>query len=76
MKFYIHTPYIQLNQLLKVARIADTGGQAKMMIEDGLVQLNGTQEFRIRAKIRPGDSVTAFSKTIQVFASEPEKSED
>lgn len=70
MKYYIHTPYIQLNQLLKLARIAETGGQAKFMIEDGVVKLNGKQEFRIRAKIRPGDIVQALSQTIQVLASE------
>lgn len=72
MKFFIHTPYIQLNQLLKAARLAETGGQAKMMIEDGLVKLNGLPESRIRAKIKPGDVVSAFSKTIEVYAAESE----
>jgi ribosome-associated protein len=72
MIFYIHTPYIQLNQLLKASGLAETGGQAKMMIEDGLVKVNDQQESRIRAKLKAGDRVEAFSKTVLIQTQEEE----
>ena len=49
--------YIELMQLLKVKDIAQSGGHAKMIIEDGAVKVNGEQEFRKRNKLRPGDVV-------------------
>ncbi len=57
MKFKIHTDYIQLIQLLKAIQWAETGGQAKWLVEEGLVRLNGEVEFRKRAKLRVGDVV-------------------
>lgn len=57
--FKIKGEYIELIQLLKVMGIADTGGQAKMMVEDGLVKVNGKTEDRKRAKLRKGDRVEA-----------------
>ena len=59
--------YIELMQLLKVKDIAQSGGHAKMIIEDGGVAVNGTQEFRKRNKLRPGDviEVEGISITIQ-----------
>ena len=44
--------YIQLNQLLKLENIASTGGEARYMIEQGQVKVNGE-------KIRSGDRVEA-----------------
>lgn len=55
--FKIEGEYIELIQLLKVLGVAETGGQAKMIVEDGLVKLNGLPEDRKRAKLRPGDKV-------------------
>jgi ribosome-associated protein len=49
--------FIELNKMLKILQIAQTGGHAKLMIQDGLVSLNGEQESRIRAKLRAGDVV-------------------
>lgn len=49
--------YIVLLQLLKIQQIAQSGGHAKMMVEDGLVQVNGKKEYRKRKKLRPGDVV-------------------
>ncbi len=49
--------YIELMQLLKVKDIAQSGGHAKLIIEDGGVVVNGVQEFRKRNKLRPGDVV-------------------
>lgn len=49
--------FIELIKLLKLKQIAQSGGHAKIMVEDGLVQVNGEQEFRKRKKLRPGDVV-------------------
>lgn len=49
--------YIELIQLLKVLSLAASGSEAKMLVDDGDVYLNGTQEFRRRAKVRSGDRV-------------------
>jgi ribosome-associated protein len=49
--------FIELFKLLKILNIAGSGGEAKQMVEAGLVKLNGAPESRKRAKIRPGDQV-------------------
>ena len=59
--------FIELISLLKLKRIAETGGHAKMMVEDGLVKVNGEQEFRKRNKLRVGDVVTLKEITISII---------
>lgn len=49
--------YIKLEDFLKVRGLADTGGQAKLLIQDGLVQVNGAAETRRGRKLRVGDRV-------------------
>ena len=49
--------FIELNKMLKLLQIAQTGGHAKLLIQDGLISLNGEPESRIRAKLRTGDVV-------------------
>jgi len=58
--------YIELIKMLKLLRIAESGGQAKMMVEDGEVTLNGVAESRKRAKLRIGDVVRIFGKSIKI----------
>ena len=55
--FPIHTEYIDLLQFLKAIGIAATGGEAKMLVDDGFIQVNGEDESRRRRKLRPGDRV-------------------
>ena len=55
--FPIHTEYIDLLQFLKATGIAATGGEAKMLVDDGFIQVNGADESRRRRKLRPGDRV-------------------
>ncbi len=62
--FKIKGEYIELIQLLKVTGIAETGGHAKMIVEEGRVKLNGQPEDRKRAKLRPGDKVEVEGETI------------
>jgi ribosome-associated protein len=58
--------YIELIKLLKVMRVSESGGQAKLMVEDGIVFLNGVQENRKRAKLRSGDVVEVLDFRIKV----------
>ncbi|MGH1437952.1 MAG: RNA-binding S4 domain-containing protein [Lewinella sp.] len=58
--------FIELINLLKLKQIAQSGGHAKMMVEDGLVTVNGEQEFRKRKKLRPGDIVELEEITISI----------
>lgn len=48
---------IKLDQFLKLAQVVQTGGQAKQVIQAGLVQVNGEVEYRRGRKLRPGDVV-------------------
>lgn len=58
--------FIELIKLLKLLRIASSGGEAKMMVEDGEVRLNGNPESRKRAKLRDGDIIQIFGKEILI----------
>ncbi|MCX6229180.1 MAG: RNA-binding S4 domain-containing protein [Bacteroidia bacterium] len=64
----IGAEYIELIKLLKHLHIAQSGGHAKIMVEDGEVKLNGEIEFRKRAKLRPGDLVETSGKEISIEA--------
>lgn len=55
--FKIEGDYIELIQLLKATGIAQTGGHAKFIVEDGEVIRNGEVETRKRAKLIPGDEI-------------------
>ncbi len=59
--------FIELINLLKLKQIAQSGGHAKMMVEDGLVTVNGEQEFRKRKKLRPGDIVELEEVSISII---------
>jgi ribosome-associated protein len=49
--------YIELNDLLKVTGLFDSGGMAKIAIAEGRVTVDGQQELRRRCKIRAGQVV-------------------
>lgn len=51
-------PFIKLDQFLKLMQIAPSGGQAKLLIQDGYVQVNGSVETRRGRKLFTGDKVT------------------
>jgi ribosome-associated protein len=65
-EFNLDSEYIELIKLLKLLGIAETGGHAKILVEEGEVFLNGEQEFRKRAKLRPGDQVNILGETIRI----------
>lgn len=65
-EYELKSEYIELYKLLKINRIASTGGHGKIMIEEGEVMLNGVVEFRKRAKIRKGDIIQCEGVSIKV----------
>ena len=60
--------YIQLNQLLKLENIVSTGGEARQLIEHGMVRVNGQVADAIRKKIRTGDRVEVSGEVLMVEA--------
>jgi ribosome-associated protein len=62
--------HITLDALLKATGLADSGGMAKTLITDGLVQVNGEVETRRGRKLRVGDAVALGDARVQVVAGE------
>jgi ribosome-associated protein len=58
--------FIELVKLLKIAQIGQTGGHAKMIIEEGSIKVNGEQELRKRRKLRAGDLVEFENMKIKI----------
>jgi len=61
--------FIELHKLLKITTIALSGGEAKIMIAEGLVSVDGAVELRKRCKIHPGQIVECQGTTVKVVAS-------
>ncbi|MDX6229994.1 MAG: ribosome-associated protein [Frankiales bacterium] len=57
---------IRLGQLLKLAGLVDSGGEAKALLAAGTVTVNGTVEMRRGAQLRPGDVVHVPGGTVQL----------
>jgi len=66
----IHTEFIKLQDALKFANIVYSGGEAKQMILDGLVTVNGEVCTMRGKKLRPGDRVLFMGATYVVTANE------
>ncbi len=62
--FKIEGEYIELIQLLKAVGIAQTGGHAKFIVDEGDVVRNGEVETRKRAKLTPGDRIEVDGNVI------------
>lgn len=62
----ITTEYITLGQFLKLADAVSGGGEAKMVIADGLVLVNGEIDTRRGKKLYEGDVVTFQNESYQV----------
>lgn len=65
-EFKVNTGFINLQQLLKVTNIAQSGGHAKILIEEGEVSVNEETEFRKRKKLYPGDVVKVMEQEIKI----------
>lgn len=58
--------YIQLNNLLKLLQIAQTGGHAKIIIQNEEVKVNGKTETQIRKKLRKSDLVEIGERAVKI----------
>ncbi|HJB20550.1 MAG TPA: S4 domain-containing protein YaaA [Candidatus Fournierella merdavium] len=65
-KILIHTEYIKLDSLLKLAGLVETGGEAKLLIQEGQVQVNGEVCTMRGKKLRAGDTVTLDGRTVAI----------
>ena len=66
--FELKGEFIALNDLLKIEGIADSGGQGKAFVADGLVRVDGQVELRKTAKIRAGQVVECMGHQITLKA--------
>lgn len=62
----ITTEYIKLDQFLKWAGVTDSGAEAKIIIAEGKVTVNGEVALQRGKKIRPGDIVSIGKQSFQV----------
>lgn len=62
----IHTEFIKLQDLMKFAGATDTGGEAKNLIQDGQVSVNGEVCLQRGKKLRPGDVVSLNGRELTV----------
>ncbi len=60
-------PYIQLNNLLQVMHIAQTGGHAKILIQNEEVMVNDAIETRIRKKLVKNDQIEVGESLIKII---------
>ncbi|MFC3298717.1 RNA-binding S4 domain-containing protein [Arthrobacter agilis] len=62
----IRDDMIRLGQLLKLASLAEDGVEAKALIDNGLVQVNGEIEERRGRQLHPGDTVSVNGETVRI----------
>lgn len=65
-KIKIKTEFIKLDALLKFASLVNSGGEAKMLIQDGQILVNGEICTMRGKKIRSGDKVSYGGKEVVV----------
>lgn len=64
----IQTEFIKLDSLLKYAGLCMTGGEAKTLIEEGMVSFNGEPCTMRGKKVRPGDEVALGDTVLKITA--------
>jgi ribosome-associated protein len=66
VSFELSGEFVELNQLLKLVGLCDSGGAGKVMVASGVVKVDGKKELRKTAKIRAGQRVSVGDVTISV----------
>ncbi len=67
MEFKLTGDYIPLIQLLKAANLVSTGGEAQIVVSEGLVKYNGNIDYRKRLKVRQRDVIEYNNEKIIVI---------
>ena len=65
--FELAGDFVELNQLLKLAGLVDSGGAGKALVASGEVEVDGAVELRKTCKIRAGQQVRVAGTTIRVL---------
>lgn len=76
LEFSLTGEFIEVNQLLKVTGVCDSGGAGKALVAMGEVRVGGKLETRKTAKIRAGQIVSIGDIRIVVRAPEPASEDD
>lgn len=66
IRFELEGEFVELNQLLKLVGLCDSGGIGKQIVASGIVSVDGRQELRKTAKIRSGQTVTLEDVLIRI----------
>jgi ribosome-associated protein len=67
LEFHLRGEFVELNQLLKLTGVCDSGGAGKALVAEGVVSVDGKIESRKTAKIRAGQVVTLGDVQISVL---------
>jgi ribosome-associated protein len=67
LEFHLRGEFVELNQLLKLVGVCDSGGAGKALVAEGVVSVDGKVESRKTAKIRAGQVVTLGDVRIRVI---------
>ena len=70
LDFELKGDHVELNQLLKLAGLCDSGGAGKQLVASGAVRVDGAVELRKTAKIRAGQRVRVGNTEIRVLAAD------
>ncbi len=68
LRFELDRDHVELNQLLKLTGVCDSGGAGKHLVATGAVRVDGTVELRKTCKIRSGQQVSVGNISIEVVA--------
>ena len=66
LKIHIEGPFIKLGQAIKAAHLVSNGAEAKEVIQNGEVMVNGETEVRRGRKLVPGDVVLYQGNTVEM----------
>ena len=68
LRFELERDFVELNQLLKLTGLCDSGGAGKQLVASGAVHVDGAVELRKTCKIHAGQRVTIGDVAIDVVA--------
>jgi ribosome-associated protein len=68
IEFELNSEFVELNQLLKLTGVCDSGGAGKILVASGAVSVDGVVELRKTCKIRAGQVVSLGDVRISVVA--------
>jgi ribosome-associated protein len=68
LTFELNSEFVEINQLLKLSGLVDSGGAGKNLVASGIVSVDGKKELRKTAKIRAGQTVSVGDVRISVTA--------